>query len=303
MGGTYKKPHTWTPGDEITVERENAYTDNDEYFKQKTDELEAGDETHRTAVPIDHPDDSIPPVKIQAIDAPVDGEVPSYNEAEGKFEWRPAPVPPPIDVGLELYGYKGILLRWQHWLPEYCTDHTFTGSGAFEWYSNRVTLSTGFTPGSTAAVYKMLAANAFASPTWDKPRRLAVRLNPLTLFEEREYIITGGLEGPELINNTFRHFGFYIVAGSVYGTVGNGTVQRTELLVELTDPNVPVSLEAHFDLSKVDFYVNGELKWTTMVNLPSGTTDADQGFTCSIVSTDPNGHDLDIYAIHLLQEK
>jgi hypothetical protein len=39
---------------------------------------------------IDHANDSIPPIKLQAIDAPADGEVPTYNQAQDKFEWKPS---------------------------------------------------------------------------------------------------------------------------------------------------------------------------------------------------------------------
>jgi len=42
---------------------------------------------HARKKPIDHPDNSILPLKLLAIDTPADGEVPSYNQEEGKFEW------------------------------------------------------------------------------------------------------------------------------------------------------------------------------------------------------------------------
>jgi len=40
-------------------------------------------------------DGSVSPAKVEAIDTPADGEVPSYNQAQGKFEWKPQPTPPP----------------------------------------------------------------------------------------------------------------------------------------------------------------------------------------------------------------
>jgi len=42
---------------------------------------------HVAASPIDHPDASIRPVKLDAIDSPANTEVPSYDSATGKFEW------------------------------------------------------------------------------------------------------------------------------------------------------------------------------------------------------------------------
>jgi len=45
---------------------------------------------HVAASPIDHPDSSIRPVKLDAIDSPANAEVPSYNSATGKFAWVPA---------------------------------------------------------------------------------------------------------------------------------------------------------------------------------------------------------------------
>jgi len=40
-------------------------------------------------------DGNVSPVKLEAIDTPVDGEAPTYNAAQNKFEWK-APVLPPV---------------------------------------------------------------------------------------------------------------------------------------------------------------------------------------------------------------
>jgi hypothetical protein len=42
---------------------------------------------------IDHADASVTPAKLSAVDTPADGEVPSYQAASGKFEWKPAGIP------------------------------------------------------------------------------------------------------------------------------------------------------------------------------------------------------------------
>jgi hypothetical protein len=47
---------------------------------------------------------SVTPAKLSAIDAPADGETPTYNQAQAKFEWKPAgggisrPIVPPINT-------------------------------------------------------------------------------------------------------------------------------------------------------------------------------------------------------------
>ncbi|MBI4712393.1 MAG: hypothetical protein HY762_03695 [Planctomycetes bacterium] len=46
---------------------------------------------------------SVTPVKLSAVDAPADGETPTYNQAQAKFEWKPAaglsrPISPPLDT-------------------------------------------------------------------------------------------------------------------------------------------------------------------------------------------------------------
>jgi len=47
-------------------------------------------DAHKTASPIDHPDASIRPAKLDAIDSPADGEAATYDSATGKFKWAPA---------------------------------------------------------------------------------------------------------------------------------------------------------------------------------------------------------------------
>jgi len=45
------------------------------------------DDAHRVGDPIDHPNGSIPPVKLKAINSPSGGQVPSYHATTGNFEW------------------------------------------------------------------------------------------------------------------------------------------------------------------------------------------------------------------------
>jgi hypothetical protein len=46
-------------------------------------------DAHVTGIPIDHPDASIRPAKLDAIDTPADGEAPTYDAVTGRFKWNP----------------------------------------------------------------------------------------------------------------------------------------------------------------------------------------------------------------------
>lgn len=305
MGGTYKKPHRWTSGDTITAERENIYTDNDEYFKQKTDELQAGDETHRTAVPIDHPDGSISPVKIQSIDAPADGEVPAYNGWEERFEWMPfeeVTPPPPIDAVLELYKYPGVMSRWQHWLPEGRTSHATGGTGSFDWGSDKVAMHTGLTVGSYARVSKKMSPSRLVTPTWSDWRRLAIRLYVETSDISRIWLVTGALEDPLGYRNNLRHLGFLIQNKAIFSSVGDGSQSWKRKIYDLPYLSAYLSLELRYTMVYCYFYVNGKRAGVSTKFLPRGDIDADRAFDCSISNPVGQQMNMDVRGINFLLE-
>jgi hypothetical protein len=48
------------------------------------------DDEHKTATPIDHPDASIRPSKLDAVNTPVDGQAPVFDAATERFRWASA---------------------------------------------------------------------------------------------------------------------------------------------------------------------------------------------------------------------
>ena len=77
--------------------------------------------------------------------------------------------------------------------------------------------------------------------------------------------------------DTGRHFGFVVRDGKLYGSVGNGSVET--LTAALADWGASGyyqthKIEAVYNVSSVDFYLNGVLVGTIITNLPTGTTSA-----------------------------
>jgi hypothetical protein len=75
------EPWSWTKNEVITASKLNTLRQAILYLKETTDDY------HRSARPIDHPDGSITPVKLDATNTPLDGQAPIYDGETGRFRW------------------------------------------------------------------------------------------------------------------------------------------------------------------------------------------------------------------------
>ena len=76
-----------------------------------------------------------------------------------------------------------------------------------------------------------------------------------------------------------RHFGFRIINGTAYGTVGDGTTESTLNLGSASGINNAsgIALSAYFKAGVgVEFFINKVSKGTITTNLPTGTTSAER---------------------------
>jgi len=247
------------------------------------------------------------PDKLDAIDTPSDGEVPSYNAAQGKFEWVPAGA---AEAGLdpELEGYI-----WYHWMGDAIDGFgkNLIGSGEINITEDGVTLSTGPNPGDGAELYRYkIGENMFLTKaTWDKQRLLRVNADVDIGEETYAYFGTGGVEQFGGGVNHFIEFEFG--EGSCNGRVGNGVgVTSIHLFDYPSDYDITHSHVYEikwFPGTKIEFYVDGNLEGTITdpTNFPSGDgNDSQYLFVATIYSalTDTNlPYSLDIHEVLLVQ--
>lgn len=141
-----------------------------------------------------------------------------------------------------------------------------TGTGAISVDRSGLTLTTGANSGSVGGATKGPTGGFGTTYAWTKKRRIKVIVTlPDTLTSYSGAVVTGSYN-----TATDNHFGFYFSSGNVYGTCANGTTESQPLLDTMT-AGTPVTLEAVFTPStNILFYVNGVLKATQAVNIPSG---------------------------------
>jgi parallel beta-helix repeat protein len=77
------EPWQWIVNEVITAVKLNTYRQCLLHLKEVLD-------SHRATTPIDHPDGSIPPSKLDATNTPSDGQAPVYDGETGRFRWAPA---------------------------------------------------------------------------------------------------------------------------------------------------------------------------------------------------------------------
>jgi len=177
-------------------------------------------------------------------------------------------VPPKVTAD-NLYDHGGFYFRTLFQSLDGWTQST-SGSGTINIYSDYLDLDTGTTADSIVAVYKQPSypLNALA---WDKNRRLRTRLyiNNLQTGENDVIWIIAGAFG------TYRHIGFKVLAGTLYGTVADGSTENTlniQTVAEGDELLLEVVLTAGI---QAEFFVNGVSQGTLTANLPSGTAYAD----------------------------
>lgn len=146
-------------------------------------------------------------------------------------------------------------------------DISPSGSGDTSVSLSGATLWTGATMNSVAELSKS-QSDLFPGLTFSKDRSLIadIKITNATSAVGTHNILSGGAGG-------FRHIGFKVVAGILYGTVGNGSLETTVALETLGTGAYTIvrSLRAIFAAGvKCEFYVDGSLLGTITTGLPSG---------------------------------
>lgn len=143
-----------------------------------------------------------------------------------------------------------------------------TGTGTMSVDRNGANFSTGATSASPAWITKG-PTGAGASLAWTKKRRIKFILSMGNINEGNSaYIATGSVNAA-----TDNHFGFFVTTtGTLKGSNADGTTERQTDLATTLVAGTKYTLEAVFDGSgSILYYVNGVLKATVTLNLPSGT--------------------------------
>jgi len=148
-----------------------------------------------------------------------------------------------------------------------------TGSGTISLSDGRVRMEAGGAINDAAEIYRDLDYLAPA-PTWSKTRKFKARLLMYADADclEELWIITGR-------RGTYKHFGFRVASGILYGTCSN-QVSRSEVALETLGAGYYSEervLEAVFTPgSKVEFYVDGSLIDELTTTLPTGAVSAER---------------------------
>jgi len=300
MPAEWKTPRRWTPGDEITAERENVVVDDLLYLKEKADRFDL----HLVLSPLDHPFRTVLPWHLRAVDGPMDGEVPTFNTRTGLFEWKP-PALAPVHVPWELFDATDILLLLDHWLPPGVLENETGGGGAISWLSGRVDLSGGLEEGGWARIWKVVERTVRSRPTWECARRLAalVRLESYTGCVLK--VLTGGglAYGPEPA--PYHGFGYVIENDEIYGRVADGTSEVLHYLDTVPGSGICILLEAELELlpegRRVRWYINGNPKGETTEKVPEGNEHADEIFFASAYATEGGGASYSILSARVCQ--
>ncbi len=118
-------------------------------------------------------------------------------------------------------------------------------------------------------LYKNLGGFAPTTLTWDKERKIKLKVSLDETTAQTVWLVTGSVSV-----NTARHFGFVVATnGVLYGTVANGTSETNAAYGSIGTGQV--LLEARYVPNEsVEFYVDGVFKGRITTNLPSGTTDS-----------------------------
>ncbi|RLG87296.1 MAG: hypothetical protein DRO18_03365 [Thermoprotei archaeon] len=207
---------------------------------------------------------AIPPDKLDAIDSPSDGEVPTYNATEDKFEWKT------ITAGAagldpELDGYI-----WIHTLFEARSGFSYAeyGSGVVAVESLGARLKTGDTANSYAFM-ELYREKYITTHTWDKERvmKMAFRYPSQITGDAYSYILMGS-ESEACIGIWLNEYG----SDEVRAYMFDGTTESEEFLtIDTGDLVGSHVLEVkHYPANKAEIYIDGTLQHTFTSNLPSG---------------------------------
>jgi len=173
-------------------------------------------------------------------------------------------------AGVDLYAGKGVY--WHTFFESldglYCAS---SPAGGVTISSTNLTVATAGGGTDWASIYKDPAEwQAALSWTYGLKFKAHVTLSSFPASGGLIHLCAGS-------PGTGRHVGFKVVNGKLYGSVGNGSAETLTAAIEdwgASGYYQTRALEAIYDGSKADFYVNGILKGTINTGLPAGTTDA-----------------------------
>lgn len=244
----------------------------------------------------------IPPDKLDAIDTPSDGEVPSYNATQGKFEWIPMAAGGITgnDILRLIQKNRGLFWFNHTWAPN-CVENGKSGSGYIEWWYECVSLYTGATAGSYSYVLNGIYRYPYGS-TWERKRYLSVWIfRGWFGYNYHMHIVSGSISSISSISNTDEHIGFKVVNNAMYGTVADGSSESVLNLGISTGGDY--LLECEF-IPNVEckFYVNGVYRGSIDTNLPFESRFAHYLFYASVYNSDPANIQLIVRECRVFQE-
>jgi len=176
-------------------------------------------------------------------------------------------VPPKVTAD-NLYDHGGLYF---HTLFESLDGwyQSTSGSGTITISRSYLDLDTGTTADSVVEVYKQ-PGYPLNTLTWDKNRRFKTRFYIDALQTGADDVIWITV-GPFA---THDHIGFKVLAGTLYGTVADGSTENT-LNIQTVEVGDELLLEVVLTAGiQAEFFVNGVSQGILTANLPSGTIDA-----------------------------
>jgi len=90
------EPEVWVPRELARAAKMNVIRNNLIWLKEVL-------EGHKAALPLDHPNGSVTPPKLDVLNPPEDGRLLAFDGPSGKFRWDPPPPPPPTPA--EIWAY------------------------------------------------------------------------------------------------------------------------------------------------------------------------------------------------------
>lgn len=203
----------------------------------------------------------------------------------------------------EIYDYDGIF--WLEWFRSIDGYYTSTdGSASITLNRDNLEIDTGEELDSLAKLGTLRMRALSADPSWDKDRRVKIRVS-IYLSSNQEIRLYVGPDVAPSVDDTDRHIGFKIENLTLYGTVADGTTENTLSLETLSTGSNDLTLECVFTAgSEARFYRNGVDEGALTSNLPAPDTyERGDGLVYVTVKTLSTSYDkVFLYAWYFLQE-
>lgn len=224
--------------------------------------------------------------KITGLGAPVD-----VNDAARKADLGT------LDpVGVYEYGGFGWFSAWDS-LDGIAQEKSAEASIALATTFGRVDLKTGAVLNNYAMITKYMLRAAGDNASWDKKRRLKVKIHFESYINEEAFVIMGSMTANQ------RKAGFKLDGSTLYGIVGNGTADTLTAAIEtLPYYSEERLLEVVLDPTECRFFVDGVDKGALTSGLPTGTTDADRIMVFYLKTLEEADKDIRAYEARFVQE-